>query len=98
MLKDRLKLGAGGLLTIQPRALKLRMRMNGNGSVGKQSAVETVAYYTKEPISIRHSQSQPSIRSANTISNSSLQDLEEIEFNGKELARYMGEINGDLIA
>lgn len=38
--------------------------------------------------------SQPSIES--TISNSSLQDLDETEFTGSELARYMGELNFDL--
>ncbi|KAG6802465.1 pyrokinin-like receptor 2 [Apis mellifera caucasica] len=43
-------------------------------------------------------QSHPSIDSANTISNSSLQDYDETEFNGMELARYMGELNCDLIA
>lgn len=43
-------------------------------------------------------QSHPSIDSANTISNSSLQDYDETEFSGIELARYMGELNCDLIA
>ncbi|KAF3423485.1 hypothetical protein E2986_10614 [Frieseomelitta varia] len=43
-------------------------------------------------------QSHPSIDSANTISNSSLQDYDETEFSGMELARYMGELNCDLIA
>ncbi|KAL0132500.1 hypothetical protein PUN28_000325 [Cardiocondyla obscurior] len=38
----------------------------------------------------------PSIESANTISNSSLQDLDETEFTGSELARYMGELNFEL--
>ncbi|KAG7213585.1 hypothetical protein KM043_002839 [Ampulex compressa] len=42
-------------------------------------------------------QSHPSIESANTISNSSLQDLDETEFTGSELARYMGELNFDLV-
>lgn len=42
-------------------------------------------------------QSHPSIESANTISNSSLQDLDETEFTGTELARYMGELNFDLV-
>ncbi|XP_070158930.1 pyrokinin-1 receptor isoform X2 [Polyergus mexicanus] len=42
-------------------------------------------------------QSHPSIGSANTISNSSLQDLDETEFTGSELARYMGELNFDLV-
>ncbi|XP_011149125.1 pyrokinin-1 receptor isoform X2 [Harpegnathos saltator] len=41
--------------------------------------------------------SHPSIESANTISNSSLQDLDETEFTGSELARYMGELNFDLV-
>ncbi|XP_012264373.4 pyrokinin-1 receptor-like [Athalia rosae] len=41
--------------------------------------------------------SETSIESANTISNSSLQDLDETEFTGSELARYMGEVNFDLI-
>lgn len=34
-----------------------------------------------------------SIDSANTISNSSLQDLDDPEFTGSELAHYMGELN-----
>ncbi|XP_076390131.1 pyrokinin-1 receptor isoform X2 [Megachile rotundata] len=42
-------------------------------------------------------QSHPSIESANTISNSSLQDFDETEFTGTELARYMGELNCDLV-
>ncbi|XP_043580467.1 pyrokinin-1 receptor-like [Bombus pyrosoma] len=42
-------------------------------------------------------QSHPSIESANTISNSSLKDYDETEFTGMELARYMGELNCDLI-
>lgn len=42
-------------------------------------------------------QSHPSIESANTISNSSLQDLDETEFTGSELARYMGELNFELV-
>lgn len=42
--------------------------------------------------------SHPSIESSNTISNSSLQDYDETEFSGTELARYMGELNCDLIA
>ncbi|XP_017770835.1 PREDICTED: uncharacterized protein LOC108558432, partial [Nicrophorus vespilloides] len=33
----------------------------------------------------------------NTISNSSLQDLEEIEFSSSDLVRYMEEVNEDLI-
>jgi len=41
--------------------------------------------------------SHPSIESANTISNSSLQDLDKTEFIGSELAQYMGELNFDLI-
>lgn len=40
----------------------------------------------------------PSIDSTNTISNSSLQDFDETEFTGSELAQYMGELNFDLIA
>lgn len=42
-------------------------------------------------------QSHPSIESANTISSSSLQDLDETEFTGSELAQYMGELNFDLV-
>lgn len=41
--------------------------------------------------------SHPSIDSGNTISNSSLQDYNESEFTGTELATYMKEINIDLI-
>lgn len=39
--------------------------------------------------------SYPCIESASTISNSSLQDLDKIEFMGTELARYMGVLNFD---
>ncbi|XP_011698177.1 PREDICTED: neuromedin-U receptor 2-like isoform X2 [Wasmannia auropunctata] len=43
-------------------------------------------------------QSHPSIESANTISNSSLQDLDETEFTRTtELAPYMGELNFELV-
>lgn len=41
--------------------------------------------------------SHPSIDSGNTISNSSLQDYDETEFTGTELATYMKELNFDLI-
>ncbi|XP_051171605.1 pyrokinin-1 receptor-like [Leptopilina boulardi] len=41
--------------------------------------------------------SHPSIDSGNTISNSSLQDYDETEFTGSELATYMKELNFDLI-
>lgn len=41
--------------------------------------------------------SHPSLGSDNTISNSSLQDLDETEFTGSELAEYMGELNFNLI-
>ncbi|XP_043478846.1 pyrokinin-1 receptor-like [Leptopilina heterotoma] len=41
--------------------------------------------------------SHPSIDSGNTISNSSLQDYDETEFTGTELATYMKELNIDLI-
>lgn len=53
----------------------------------------------KTPIAVMppRFQSHPSIESANTISNSSLQDLDETEFTGTELARYMGELNFDLV-
>ncbi|XP_011637437.1 pyrokinin-1 receptor-like [Pogonomyrmex barbatus] len=42
-------------------------------------------------------QSHPSIESSNTISNSSLQEFDETEFTGTELARYMGELNFNLV-
>ncbi|XP_053980682.1 pyrokinin-1 receptor-like isoform X2 [Hylaeus volcanicus] len=42
-------------------------------------------------------QSHPSIESTNTISNSSLQDLDETEYAGTELAQYMNKLNCDLI-
>ncbi|XP_011309955.1 neuromedin-U receptor 2 [Fopius arisanus] len=42
-------------------------------------------------------QSRTSIESANTISNSSLQDLDETEFTGSELAEYMGKVNIELV-
>ncbi|XP_076629629.1 pyrokinin-1 receptor [Colletes latitarsis] len=42
-------------------------------------------------------QSHPSIESSNTISNSSLQDLDETEFTGTELAQYMSTLNRDVV-
>lgn len=39
---------------------------------------------------------QTSAGSANTISNSSLQDMDEIDFSSSDLVKYMEEINGDL--
>ncbi|KYN30205.1 PREDICTED: neuromedin-U receptor 2-like isoform X2 [Trachymyrmex cornetzi] len=42
-------------------------------------------------------QSHPSIESANTMSNSSLQDFDETEFTGTESSPYMGELNFELV-
>lgn len=39
---------------------------------------------------------QKSSESANTISNSSLQDLDETEFSSSDLVKFMGEVNNDL--
>lgn len=50
----------------------------------------------KEKDSEKHIIRQASAGSANTISNSSLQDMEEIEFNSSDLVKCMEEINGDL--
>jgi hypothetical protein len=48
----------------------------------------------KESEGIHQTPSHVSIESAkSTISDSSLQDLDETEFVGSELARYMGELN-----
>lgn len=50
----------------------------------------------KEKDSEKHFIRQPSAGSANTISNSSLQDMDEIDFSSTDLVKYMEEINGDL--
>lgn len=39
---------------------------------------------------------QTSAGSANTISNSSLQDMDEIDFSSSDLVKYMEEVNEDL--
>ncbi|XP_068081213.1 pyrokinin-1 receptor-like [Anabrus simplex] len=52
----------------------------------------TVAVQNSTPVRASHG-SIDSAKSTNTISNSSLQDLDEMEFVGAELALYMGELN-----
>ncbi|GJQ73955.1 hypothetical protein Trydic_g18889 [Trypoxylus dichotomus] len=37
-----------------------------------------------------------SVENANTISNSSLQDMDEMEFSSSDLVRYMEEVNEDI--
>lgn len=64
--------------------------LNGAATRATRSETATVA-------SLPRFQSHPSIDSANTISNSSLQDLDKTEFSGLELAQYMGELNFDLV-
>lgn len=44
----------------------------------------------------KHIVRQTSGGSANTISNSSLQDMDEIDFSSSDLVKYMEEVNGDL--
>lgn len=41
-------------------------------------------------------QSRLSTESANTISNTSLQDMDTTEFSGSELSHCMGEINSEI--
>ncbi|CAK9820779.1 Pyrokinin-1 receptor [Anthophora plagiata] len=94
------------LLKIQrpPRSVTLgilaeRLRLGTKGLFSPQQKITTGLSVKPEVSTALPSrfQSHPSIESANTISNSSLQDFDETEFTGTELARYMGELNCDLI-
>ncbi|XP_066602014.1 pyrokinin-1 receptor-like isoform X2 [Prorops nasuta] len=76
-----------------------RLRFGTKGLFAKQHRAIIEPQFTSEvatAITPRF-RSQPSIDSANTISNSSLQDLDETEFTQIELAQYMGELNFDLV-
>ncbi|XP_075210740.1 pyrokinin-1 receptor-like [Lycorma delicatula] len=67
-------------------------KVNNNQTIPKkQSPVGAVTKRLK--LFKENSTNVTSIDSANTISNSSLQDLDEPEFTGSELADYMGELN-----
>ncbi|KZC09845.1 PREDICTED: neuromedin-U receptor 2-like [Dufourea novaeangliae] len=81
ILAERLRLGTKGLFSLHPK-------ITNSPSVKP----ETTAAPTTERF-----QSQPSVESANTISNSSLQDLDETGFTGTELTVCTGELNRDLI-
>ncbi|XP_034173987.1 pyrokinin-1 receptor [Osmia lignaria lignaria] len=92
------------LLKIQspPRAITLgiiaeRLRLGTKGLFSPQQKVPTIPMSKPEIKTEPRFQSHPSIESANTISNSSLQDFDETEFTGTELARYMGEMNCDSV-
>ncbi|CAK9830060.1 Pyrokinin-1 receptor [Anthophora retusa] len=94
------------LLKIQrpPRSVTLgilaeRLRLGTKGLFSPQQKIASGPSVKPEVTTALPSrfQSHPSIESANTISNSSLQDFDETEFTGTELARYMGELNCDLI-
>ncbi|CAL7934091.1 unnamed protein product [Xylocopa violacea] len=93
------------LLKIQrpPRTVTLgilaeRLRLGTKGFFSTQQKIPTSPTAKPETTILSpRFQSHPSIESANTISNSSLQDFDETEFTGMELARYMGELNSDLI-
>ncbi|XP_076766318.1 pyrokinin-1 receptor [Xylocopa sonorina] len=93
------------LLKIQrpPRTVTLgilaeRLRLGTKGFFSVQQKIPTSPTAKPEATILSpRFQSHPSIESANTISNSSLQDFDETEFTGMELARYMGELNSDLI-
>lgn len=52
--------------------------------------------FQKDKTPEKHIIRQTSAGSANTISNSSLQDMDEIDFSSSDLVKYMEEINGDL--
>ncbi|XP_029160963.1 pyrokinin-1 receptor-like isoform X2 [Nylanderia fulva] len=84
ILTERLGLGTKGFFAQHRK----------NGSTGSAKLKPE-----KAPVAAMSSrfQSHPSIESANTISSSSLQDLDETEFTGSELAQYMGELNCDLV-
>ncbi|XP_017796506.1 PREDICTED: neuromedin-U receptor 2-like [Habropoda laboriosa] len=92
------------LLKIQrpPRSVGIlaeRLRLGTKGLFSPQQKIATSPSAKPEVMTALSPQfqSHPSIESANTISNSSLQDFDETEFTGTELARYMGELNCDLI-
>ncbi|KOC69923.1 Neuropeptides capa receptor [Habropoda laboriosa] len=89
------------VVPISPRTgiLAERLRLGTKGLFSPQQKIATSPSAKPEVMTALSPQfqSHPSIESANTISNSSLQDFDETEFTGTELARYMGELNCDLI-
>ncbi|CAL1689313.1 unnamed protein product [Lasius platythorax] len=85
ILTERLGLGTKGFFA--------QHRKNSSTSPTKPKPEKAPVAATSSP----RFQSHPSIESANTISSSSLQDLDETEFTGSELAQYMGEVNFDLV-
>lgn len=85
-------------LTLEILAERLRLGTKELFSSQQKTAVRATSKPETTTILPPRFQSHPSIDSANTISNSSLQDHDETEFSGMELARYMGELNCDLIA
>ncbi|EZA51023.1 hypothetical protein DMN91_003159 [Ooceraea biroi] len=84
ILTGKLSLGTKGFFT--------HHRKNSVNSAPKPTKTGNAAV-----ASLPRFQSHPSIESANTISNSSLQDLDKTEFTGSELAQYMAELNCDLV-
>ncbi|CAD1469932.1 unnamed protein product, partial [Heterotrigona itama] len=84
--------------TLEILAERLRLGTKELFSSQQKTAVRATSKPETTTVLPARFQSHPSIDSANTISNSSLQDYDETEFSGMELARYMGELNCDLIA
>ncbi|KAK9302921.1 hypothetical protein QLX08_005193 [Tetragonisca angustula] len=85
-------------VTLEILAERLRLGTKELFSSQQKTAVRATSRPETTTVVPHRFQSHPSIDSANTISNSSLQDYDETEFSGTELARYMGELNCDLIA
>ncbi|XP_043520042.1 pyrokinin-1 receptor-like isoform X1 [Frieseomelitta varia] len=85
-------------VTLEILAERLRLGTKELFSSQQKTAVRATSKPETTTVLPPRFQSHPSIDSANTISNSSLQDYDETEFSGMELARYMGELNCDLIA
>lgn len=65
------------------------------GSGGNANAAVILATYKASGRATSYS-SVDSGKSNNTISNSSLQDMDESEYTGEELAGYMAELNHSL--
>lgn len=81
--------------SIQPTTKQInnlpQPKVNNNQTIPiKQSQISLI---TKQLRLFKENSTHASIDSANTISNSSLQDLDEPEYTGSELADYMGELN-----
>ncbi|XP_076173939.1 pyrokinin-1 receptor [Ptiloglossa arizonensis] len=76
-----------------------KLRLGTKGLFQQQPKVTTSLSSKPETASALPSrfQSRPSNENANIIGNSSLQNLDETEFTGTELAQYMGKLNCDLI-